>query len=67
MPPFTNPPARGGPSLVRAELVQGKELSYNNLTDADAAFELISEFPASQPAIAISSTPTLAAPQPAQR
>ncbi len=46
-------PARGGPSLVRAELVQGKELSYNNLTDADAAFELISEFPASQPAIAI--------------
>jgi phosphoribosylaminoimidazolecarboxamide formyltransferase / IMP cyclohydrolase len=45
--------ARGGPSLVRAELVQGKELSYNNLTDADAAFELISEFPASQPAIAI--------------
>ena len=45
--------ARGGPSLVRAGLVQGKELSYNNLTDADAAFELISEFPASQPAIAI--------------
>ena len=45
--------ARGGPSLVRAELVQGKELSYNNLTDADAAFELISEFPAGQPAIAI--------------
>ncbi len=46
-------PSRGGPSVVRAELVQGKELSYNNLTDADAAFELISEFPASQPAIAI--------------
>lgn len=46
-------PDRSGPSLVRAELVQGKELSYNNLTDADAAFELISEFPANQPAIAI--------------
>ncbi len=46
-------PARKGPSLVRAELVQGKELSYNNLTDADSAFELISEFPVSQPAIAI--------------
>jgi phosphoribosylaminoimidazolecarboxamide formyltransferase / IMP cyclohydrolase len=45
--------ARGGPSLVRAELVQGKELSYNNLTDTDAAFELISEFPVSEPAIAI--------------
>ena len=48
-----DPRARGGPSLVRAEQVQGKELSYNNLTDADAAFELISEFPAGQPAIAI--------------
>jgi phosphoribosylaminoimidazolecarboxamide formyltransferase / IMP cyclohydrolase len=45
--------ARTGPSLVRAELVQGKELSYNNLTDADSAFELISEFPAEKPAIAI--------------
>ncbi|MGO9543757.1 MAG: bifunctional phosphoribosylaminoimidazolecarboxamide formyltransferase/IMP cyclohydrolase [Rhodomicrobium sp.] len=44
---------RTGPSLVRAEQVQGKELSYNNLTDADAAFELISEFPAGHPAIAI--------------
>ncbi len=42
-----------GPSLVAAEQVQGKELSYNNLTDADAAFELISEFPVSGAAIAI--------------
>ena len=33
-----------GPGIVGAEQVQGKELSYNNLTDADAAFELISEF-----------------------
>ena len=33
--------------------MQGKELSYNNLTDADAAFELISEFPEDEPAIAI--------------
>jgi phosphoribosylaminoimidazolecarboxamide formyltransferase / IMP cyclohydrolase len=46
-------PDRGGASLAGAEQVQGKELSYNNLTDADAAFELISEFPASEPAIAI--------------
>jgi phosphoribosylaminoimidazolecarboxamide formyltransferase / IMP cyclohydrolase len=46
-------PSRTGPSLVRAEQVQGKELSYNNLTDADAAFELISEFPPTRPAIAI--------------
>ena len=43
----------GGPNLVDAELAQGKELSYNNLTDADAAFELISEFPPEHPAIAI--------------
>jgi phosphoribosylaminoimidazolecarboxamide formyltransferase/IMP cyclohydrolase len=42
-----------GASMVDAEQVQGKELSYNNLTDADAAFELISEFPAGSPAVAI--------------
>lgn len=40
-------------SIVGAEQVQGKELSYNNLTDADAAFELISEFAADRPAVAI--------------
>jgi phosphoribosylaminoimidazolecarboxamide formyltransferase/IMP cyclohydrolase len=34
-----------------AEQVQGKELSYNNLADADAALELISEF--SEPTVAI--------------
>ena len=42
-----------GPGIVGAEQVQGKELSYNNLTDADAAFELISEFPAGGAAVAI--------------
>ncbi len=52
-PPSTNPPPGAGRASCGAELVQGKELSYNNLTDADAAFELISEFPAGQPAIAI--------------
>jgi phosphoribosylaminoimidazolecarboxamide formyltransferase/IMP cyclohydrolase len=41
------------PSLVDAEQVQGKELSYNNLTDADAAFEIMSEFPPDRPAAAI--------------
>jgi phosphoribosylaminoimidazolecarboxamide formyltransferase/IMP cyclohydrolase len=46
-------PESGGPSIVSAEQVQGKELSYNNLTDADAAFELISEFPEKEPAAAI--------------
>ena len=34
-----------------AEQLQGKELSYNNLNDTDAAFELVAEF--GQPAIAI--------------
>lgn len=38
--------------LARAQQIQGKELSYNNLNDTDAAFELVSEF-AEQPAIAI--------------
>lgn len=41
------------PCVARAEQVQGKELSYNNYNDADAAFELASEFPSSRPTIAI--------------
>ncbi|MCB9992379.1 MAG: bifunctional phosphoribosylaminoimidazolecarboxamide formyltransferase/IMP cyclohydrolase [Hyphomicrobiaceae bacterium] len=37
-----------------AEQVQGKSLSYNNLNDTDAAFELVSEFdPDAGPAVAI--------------
>ena len=33
---------------------QGKELSYNNINDTDAAFELVAEFdPAEGPAVAI--------------
>jgi len=39
------------PGVAQAEQVQGKELSYNNLGDADAAFELVAEF--DDPAIAI--------------
>ena len=31
--------------------IQGKELSYNNFNDADAAFELVNEF--NEPAVAI--------------
>ena len=34
-----------------AEQLQGKELSYNNLNDTDAAFELVAEF--DKPAVAI--------------
>ncbi len=36
-----------------AEQLQGKELSYNNLVDLEAARRLIAEFPSSQPAAAI--------------
>lgn len=40
--------------VATARQVQGKELSYNNLNDTDAAFELVSEFdPADGPAVAI--------------
>ncbi len=39
------------PGVALAEQIQGKELSYNNLGDADAAFELVAEF--DDPAIAI--------------
>jgi phosphoribosylaminoimidazolecarboxamide formyltransferase / IMP cyclohydrolase len=33
--------------------IQGKELSYNNINDADAALEAVSEFASSQPACVI--------------
>ena len=32
------------PGIATGALIQGKPLSYNNLNDADAAFELVSEF-----------------------
>ncbi|PQO23805.1 bifunctional phosphoribosylaminoimidazolecarboxamide formyltransferase/inosine monophosphate cyclohydrolase [Rhodobacteraceae bacterium WD3A24] len=42
------------PGLATARQHQGKELSYNNINDTDAAFELVSEFlPAEGPACAI--------------
>ncbi len=39
------------PGVATAEQLQGKELSFNNLNDTDAAFELVTEF--ERPAIAI--------------
>jgi phosphoribosylaminoimidazolecarboxamide formyltransferase / IMP cyclohydrolase len=33
-----------GPSLARAEVLHGKELSYNNILDLDAAMKLCAEF-----------------------
>ncbi|WP_109465545.1 bifunctional phosphoribosylaminoimidazolecarboxamide formyltransferase/IMP cyclohydrolase [Albibacillus kandeliae] len=42
------------PGVATAQQHQGKELSYNNINDTDAAFELVSEFaPADGPAVAI--------------
>jgi phosphoribosylaminoimidazolecarboxamide formyltransferase/IMP cyclohydrolase len=40
-----------GPSVARAQVLQGKELSYNNIVDLDAAVMLVSEF--NRPAVAI--------------
>jgi phosphoribosylaminoimidazolecarboxamide formyltransferase/IMP cyclohydrolase len=42
------------PGVATAVQHQGKELSYNNLNDTDAAFELVAEFdPKTAPAVAI--------------
>ena len=39
--------------VATARQLQGKELSYNNINDTDAAFELVSEFGGATPAVAI--------------
>ena len=39
------------PGVATAAQLQGKELSYNNLNDTDAAYELVAEF--AEPAVAI--------------
>ncbi|HLG86503.1 MAG TPA: bifunctional phosphoribosylaminoimidazolecarboxamide formyltransferase/IMP cyclohydrolase [Alphaproteobacteria bacterium] len=41
----------GRPGVASAQQLQGKELSYNNLADADAALEQVAEF--ERPAVAI--------------
>jgi len=43
----------GVQGIPQAEQVQGKELSYNNYNDADAALELIAEFRNGPPTVAI--------------
>ncbi|HEV2745894.1 MAG TPA: bifunctional phosphoribosylaminoimidazolecarboxamide formyltransferase/IMP cyclohydrolase [Allosphingosinicella sp.] len=42
-----------GKGIAQAEQVQGKELSYNNYNDADAALELLAEFREADPACVI--------------
>ena len=44
------PTARG---IAQAEQVQGKELSFNNLNDANAALELVAEFRDAEPTVVI--------------
>jgi phosphoribosylaminoimidazolecarboxamide formyltransferase/IMP cyclohydrolase len=45
--------AGGAGGIAQARQVQGKELSYNNFNDADAALELVGEFRGSGPACVI--------------
>ncbi len=42
-----------GAGVAQAEQVQGKELSYNNLNDANAALELVAEFREGPPTVVI--------------
>ncbi len=44
------PHAKG---IAQAQQLQGKELSYNNYNDADAALELVAEFRGQDPAVVI--------------
>jgi phosphoribosylaminoimidazolecarboxamide formyltransferase/IMP cyclohydrolase len=48
---YVNGDAR--PGVATARQVQGKALSYNNLNDTDAAYELIGELGSDRPAVAI--------------
>jgi phosphoribosylaminoimidazolecarboxamide formyltransferase/IMP cyclohydrolase len=46
--------AEARPGVATARQIQGKELSYNNINDTDAAYELVAEFDAEEsPAVAI--------------
>jgi phosphoribosylaminoimidazolecarboxamide formyltransferase/IMP cyclohydrolase len=46
-------PNGGGEEIAQAKQLQGKELSYNNYNDADAAIELVSEFRDGPPTVVI--------------
>ena len=43
---FYRDPAARGASISRAEFLQGKDLSYNNIADADTAIECVRQFAA---------------------
>ncbi len=42
--PASTSPASQAPGVATARQLQGKQLSYNNINDTDAAFELVGEF-----------------------
>jgi len=46
---FYREPLAGGASIARAQQLHGKELSYNNINDADAALAIVREF--AEPAV----------------
>jgi phosphoribosylaminoimidazolecarboxamide formyltransferase/IMP cyclohydrolase len=46
-------PQAGARGIAQAEQLQGKELSYNNYNDADAALELVAEFKDGPPTVVI--------------
>lgn len=48
---FFRDPADSFPNVTNAKVLQGKELSYNNIVDADAALELVKDF--EKPAAAV--------------
>jgi len=54
-------PSTGGGALSSADVLQGKELSFNNLVDLDAAWGLVNEFTAPAAAIIKHATPCGAA------
>lgn len=47
------PAGPGAAGIAQAQQLQGKELSYNNYNDADAALELVSEFRDGPPTVVI--------------
>lgn len=50
---FYHEPADPRPGIASARQLHGKALSYNNLNDTDAAYELVSELGGEAPAVAI--------------
>lgn len=61
------PAGRPASGLAGAKQLQGKELSYNNLVDLDAAWNLVSEFKGPAVAIIKHANPAGAAEQPSLR